>query len=246
MPSDAKAQMRGLLRKLADAGCAAETNGSGHVKVRRGDKTLTIATTPSDHRAVMNAYAEARRVLGVPVYFKDPPKKRKESVDDHKMARIRERVEKLQGRGVGVTDLARLTIAVAADRGIPTWKNVHSATEGISSMMKHGERRLTKVRHDSLASALNRIDGADDAALKWHLEWAAEKLGVKRISGHVHGPARAAAPRPPLRIAPPPPAAPPAGARAEAEEDAATLTVNVELGPATRALIRELLRTVTG
>ena len=248
MADDPRKQMKLLMERLTEAGCTVEQSGGGHYKIKRDGKTFSASVTPSGGRAVLDAYADARRILGVQVYMRGGPnKKRKDSVDDFSMSRLRERVSKEMRRGVTISDLARLAVAVPRERGNPTWKTHGAAAEGIRLMMHDPTRRLTRVRHDALAAALNKIEHADDKALKKHLDWAAEFLDMKRISGHAVAPT----PTPGLEPAkvvrlltppsPEPPAPEPEPFRTEAEDDARTIVVRVELGPDTRSLIRELV-----
>lgn len=237
MATDTKKQMKRLRDTLAEAGCAVENGGGGHIKVTRNGSTLTLPATPSDHRSVLNAYADARRTFGVPVYLRAQPKKKKGSVDDWAMSRIRKRIAAQQERGVTVSDLARLSVLASEDKGIPGWKNEHSALEGIRIILKEEMRRLTKTRHDSLAAALNKLESSDDKALKLHLDRAAAHFGSKRIGHKVEAPAPASVPAPAepeakvIRLA----------AEQQRDEEPAAMVINIELGPATRSILRELM-----
>jgi len=237
MSTDTKKQMKRLRDSLAEAGCAVENGGGGHIKISRNGHTMTMPSTPSDHRSVLNAYAEARRIFGVPVYLRAQPKKRKESVDDWAMRNIRKRARAQQDRGVTVSDLARLSVMVAEEKHIKGWKNEHSALEGIRVILKDEMRRLTRTRHDALAAALKKLESSDEKALALHLERAATHFGGKRINPglkKITGPAAPATetPRPEPEVV---------KIAAVRDEDPPAMVINVELGPATRSMLRELV-----
>lgn len=49
------------------AGGSASVRGSGHVLLRLGGKSVTLPSTPSDHRSLLNARAQVKRELGVAI-----------------------------------------------------------------------------------------------------------------------------------------------------------------------------------
>jgi hypothetical protein len=56
-PTDLKA----LLKALEASGCKIERTGSGHIKVTRDGKTMTLPSTASDWRSLKNSLAQARK-----------------------------------------------------------------------------------------------------------------------------------------------------------------------------------------
>lgn len=51
----------GLIERLKAAGCTVERTGSGHIKVGRNGRSVTLPATASDWRALKNSIAQARR-----------------------------------------------------------------------------------------------------------------------------------------------------------------------------------------
>jgi hypothetical protein len=59
--SQAPTDIRALLKALEASGCKIEKTGSGHIKVTRDGKTITLPSTASDWRSLKNSVAQARK-----------------------------------------------------------------------------------------------------------------------------------------------------------------------------------------
>lgn len=74
-------------------------DGKGHPVLRKGGSTVRLPLTPSDHRGLKNAYADIRRISGIPSesgpaakYKHEPKRKYRDRFDMD--AAIREREER--------------------------------------------------------------------------------------------------------------------------------------------------------
>lgn len=62
-PRAARKDVEALLSEAENAGAAISRAGSGHFKIKtREGKTMTVPSTPSDHRSLDNARAQMRRI----------------------------------------------------------------------------------------------------------------------------------------------------------------------------------------
>lgn len=59
--SQAPTDIKALLKALEASGCKIEKTGSGHIKVTRDGKTITLPSTASDWRSLKNSVAQARK-----------------------------------------------------------------------------------------------------------------------------------------------------------------------------------------
>lgn len=61
-------EVRNLIRQLEQNGCDVARNKQGHWRVvRPGYRPITLTSTSSDHRWMLNARADIRRNLGLDV-----------------------------------------------------------------------------------------------------------------------------------------------------------------------------------
>jgi len=60
----ADSEVKKVVRAARKQGFTVEQLPSRHWRISRGEKSVTLASTPSDHRSTKNAIAQLRRELG--------------------------------------------------------------------------------------------------------------------------------------------------------------------------------------
>lgn len=176
MSKDAQKEIREIIRKLKRHGIEVEQLPNGHYRTKT-KPPVTMSFSPSDTNAARAAMREIREKLGIDIRSSA---KRKDSTNDFAMQRLRERALKQMERGASIADMARMAVAAAEDKRIGGWKSTNAAEVGINGCL-HG-RRLVKANHDALAAALRTLESASDKDFVKHLDKAAERFGKKRLA----------------------------------------------------------------